>query len=320
MKFRHIHLLTALLLAPDKNYVALVGAACPPDGEDAADWVDCVAGVVRDTAQTCESACNGKCCVGGTGNTTCNGARACIKKDGSCNGLNACYLLAVNSAGQPIVSGPSCVGASACDGLGGDDDPPDYITGSCNGYQACYHFATVGTFGNLLASCNGITACKEVCYNSDCVPAGSLNGACNADSVCAQGTIIFAFVCTDRDTSTPSDCFLEPLASTPLSSDGICDGSGQCINVPSAAPSEVPSDAPSLSSKPSDVPSSDPSTSNAPSNKPSSEPSSEPSSDPTTSSAPSSAPSLTKGKQSKGKSLKSQKSQKATKSGKWASF
>ena len=55
MKLQHIYLLTALLLATGKNYVALVGAACPPDGEDPADWVDCVDGVVLGTTETCES-------------------------------------------------------------------------------------------------------------------------------------------------------------------------------------------------------------------------------------------------------------------------
>ena len=130
-----------LLFAPGNMYVALVGAAvCPPDGNSTA-WVDCRNGVAFEsgasTGTTCKDACGGQCCfdsVYPSSEAPCLNATACIKKDGSYNGDDACKSLAFENigGGKPVISGPSCVGESACLRLGYDATAvPDFITKSC---------------------------------------------------------------------------------------------------------------------------------------------------------------------------------------------
>ena len=279
MKFQHIHLLTALLLAPGNTYVAFVGATCPPPGEDLALWVDCRNGnefnATGATGRSCFAACNDgtgiPCCTFGSSGNSCGEAFACIKKDGSCNGPDSCVRLALSATGgpQPAISGPSCVGDTSCDSLGGNAaaSVPDFITKSCVGNGACAGLGFGGSFGNVLSSCNGNSACWDV--NGG----GSLNGSCNGDSVNFVGACqINDFtgedftspqVCNSNDAPSGQDCFMD--TTNPLTPSGICDGAGQCVNVPSAAPSDKPSlssqpsDEPSLSSQPSEMPSDMPS-------------------------------------------------------------
>mmetsp|Transcript_3810 Transcript_3810/g.8878 ORF Transcript_3810/g.8878 Transcript_3810/m.8878 type:complete len:339 (+) Transcript_3810:141-1157(+) len=294
MKFQHIHLLTALLLAPGNTYVALVGATCPPPGEDPALWVDCRGGnefnATGATGRSCFAACSDgtgiPCC---TSSSSCGEAFACIKKDGSCDGPDACARLLLSATGgpQPAISGPSCVGDSSCDSLGAGAAPvPDFITKSCVGFTACAGLGfgnpatpqAEGSFGNVLSSCNGNLACEGV--NGG----GSLNGSCNGDSVystgiCESNDFTTPQACNSNDAPSGQDCFVD--TTNPLTPDGICDGAGQCVNVPSAAPS----DEPSLSSQPSDMPSD----------------------------MPSDEPSMTKGTKTKAESTKAPKSSKMSK-------
>jgi len=301
-----------LLFAPGNMYVALVGAAvCPPDGNSTA-WVDCRNGVAFEsgasTGTTCKDACGGQCCfdsVYPSSEAPCLNATACIKKDGSCNGDDACKSLALYSGGKPVISGPSCVGPNACLRLGYNATAvPDFITDSCVRANSCGYLGEASAFGNVLSSCNGDNACNGLCAGTCTeVSVGSLNGSCNIEvigdpSECSGATITTPQACkldptNNKNAGLGVDCFVDTNSLTPLTPDGICDGAGQCVNMPSAAPSDVPSNVPSTSSTPSSAPSLSSDPSSQPSKSPSDMPSDEPSSDLSTSpsSGPSPAPS-----------------------------
>ena len=155
----------------------LFGGSCP------AGYVDCVNGNVGGTVKPCAIECAGKCCVG---DDACYATTACIKQDGSCDGDSACNSLGFLSSGGIggiLVSGPSCVGISACADV--------YLRNTVN---------TVARVIILTNSCLCRNSCLRHCTN-DPGPPSSLPGlpACgqsinnvvgNSNAVCAVSSIV----------------------------------------------------------------------------------------------------------------------------------
>ena len=113
---------------------------CPPPGEDPNDWVDCDNGYVRGTDELCVEACGDDCCDGYNSCTVYT--TACIKKDGSCSGREACEYAGYYSSYGLRISGPSCVGSQSCRtifeynyGMGVVS-----LTNSCLCHEACYAY------------------------------------------------------------------------------------------------------------------------------------------------------------------------------------
>ena len=110
--------------------------------------IDCVHGYERGgTGLTCEEACDGDCCVGGTNEfgqkkRACGGFTGVVHRDGSCNGRTACKSATIGE-----VKGPSCTGDYPCEYL-----KSSLVTESCNGWRICYK-SEVSLI--IEGSCNG---------------------------------------------------------------------------------------------------------------------------------------------------------------------
>ena len=108
--------------------------------------VDCVDGFERDTDLSCDKACAGECCAGGTNNSVCRGFTGHVHRDGSCTGKAACTHATIDE-----VKG-SCKGLQACMYATIDE-----VTGSCTGKAACRR----GTFDLATESCNQDFICRS---------------------------------------------------------------------------------------------------------------------------------------------------------------
>ena len=137
----------------------MLPAACPPPGEDPNEWVDCVNGFVRGTGTKCEDACNGQCCTGGW--DACDYTTACIKKDGSCNGRDACFSTGQDSSYAIEISGPSCIGEDACRSMFRNKRQGTgviSVTNSCLCFDSCYEHCG-SDFSSASDPLPGLPAC-----------------------------------------------------------------------------------------------------------------------------------------------------------------
>ena len=141
-------------------------SSCPTDGT----WVDCVEGKVRGTDTSCNDACDGACCTGYDYNDACFLTTACIKKDGSCNGQNACGRLGLGSNYQIQVSGPSCTSYYACSKMFRNNPNSGAIslTKSCLCANSCfdylrgkYHCSYDLSSSTLTPALDDLPACGE---------------------------------------------------------------------------------------------------------------------------------------------------------------
>ena len=180
-----------------QNVPGKIGSACSDPCPSDGNWVDCYNGYVRGTDTPCNDAtdpdaCGTDCCVW---DYACYKTTACIKKDGSCNGYLACdslgapYVYDWSDTPDPInyslhVSGPSCVGESACYklffgsyGFGPRDTGGVVsITNSCLCERSCFDFAELSSHcsesyyqywytDNKPQPLPGLPACGESFYN-----------------------------------------------------------------------------------------------------------------------------------------------------------
>eukprot|EP00581_Thalassiosira_minuscula_P031283 CAMPEP_0183763434 /NCGR_PEP_ID=MMETSP0739-20130205/9697_1 /TAXON_ID=385413 /ORGANISM="Thalassiosira miniscula, Strain CCMP1093" /LENGTH=513 /DNA_ID=CAMNT_0026001853 /DNA_START=121 /DNA_END=1662 /DNA_ORIENTATION=+ len=177
-----------------------------------AGFVECDDGMAvidgkKSTDITCETACDGKCCVGGswggsysescqhfTGavcmdRKSCNGYLACHNAKisyvtNSCRGEYACHHSQISSAVD------SCFETMSCTMFGGYRGAVGKVVNSCHGERAC-HWAVTGEWGDgggissvgdILDSCQGNNACREMAVNGGTI--GNVVESCIGSESC----------------------------------------------------------------------------------------------------------------------------------------
>eukprot|EP00580_Thalassiosira_gravida_P004928 CAMPEP_0201654266 /NCGR_PEP_ID=MMETSP0493-20130528/45407_1 /ASSEMBLY_ACC=CAM_ASM_000838 /TAXON_ID=420259 /ORGANISM="Thalassiosira gravida, Strain GMp14c1" /LENGTH=516 /DNA_ID=CAMNT_0048130817 /DNA_START=530 /DNA_END=2081 /DNA_ORIENTATION=+ len=179
--------------APDNG--RRLATKCPGDS------IMCENGIVAGGNDTCESACDGSCCVGVyacvefTGelcmdNVTCMGYDACYKANidlvvGGCNGFYACAYAAEDYGSSIGAVSNSCRGDSSCLFVADDFGSIDGIFNSCIGEKSCESAADRGgKIGALLDSCHGERACYRVAFNNGDVM--GIYSSCNETEACSR--------------------------------------------------------------------------------------------------------------------------------------
>lgn len=122
--------------------------------------VECVLGFnATDLSQSCEDACDGKCCGGG--DRPCDKFTGSVCKDDvSCFGNFSCYYATIDL----VVEG--CNGAEACYYAGYDSvSNIQEINNGCRGEKACAEAAEYGAIGSIKDSCIGYKACLFAAYD-----------------------------------------------------------------------------------------------------------------------------------------------------------
>ncbi|KAL3765264.1 hypothetical protein ACHAW5_000265 [Stephanodiscus triporus] len=142
---------------------------------------------------TCAEECGGDCCVG---DGACDGFTGKVYRDGSCDGIHACFGAII-----PTVSGGGCNGDYACkkanipavdDSCNRGKNSCSYVgyygivdgwmVKSCQGDKACFAlaYAKSGKVHNVSKSCKGEQACAHNEYNTH----GDILKSCNANHAC----------------------------------------------------------------------------------------------------------------------------------------
>jgi hypothetical protein len=147
--------------------------------------IDCVNGFERGTGLTCDRACDGDCCAGGTSvfgyDSPCRGFTGLVHRDGSCTGKSACQ-----NANIDEVKGPSCTGNRAC-----YQAKSTIVESSCNGDGVCNN-AEVGL---IEGECNGSTPCSNG-ETYDSIIDGKLlrEETCDGEFSCSGGIIATSII------------------------------------------------------------------------------------------------------------------------------
>ena len=162
---------------------------------DEDDFIECEGGYVKgsDNSVSCESACDGKCCVGvyeyeGETYQACDGFTGKVCKDSiSCVGIYSCYYATVDSVAN------GCYGDFACDGAAAFGGSIGNITSSCHGKSACKLAASFGgSIEGIKESClDGEDSCANAAagyinddFESDGGSIGMIESSCIGDSSC----------------------------------------------------------------------------------------------------------------------------------------
>lgn len=270
---------------------------CPPEF----GVVTCKYGVDVENGDSCQSACDGHCCVDtdsdsefddpcyeftGTickdGNS-CNGNEACRmahidKIIGGCNGNRACTYADV----EEIVD--SCLGEKACKSFRGETDR---IVRSCSGYRAC-NYADVK---EIVESCLGDKACYN--FGDDTgyrTGEGEIVNSCLGDKACENvewiGTITRS--CSDekacRNAGIDAGQLFDLVDCCNMNGgcEGIIAAPSTCgTNNPTSAPTLKPTTNPTTNPSPDPTPNPTPNPTTNPTSNPSPDPSTNPTSNPT---------------------------------------
>ena len=162
---------------------------------DKDDFIECEGGFVKDSdnSVSCESACDGKCCVGvyeydGETYQACDGFTGKVCKDSiSCVGIYSCYYATVDSVAN------GCYGDFACDQVAAFGGSIGNITSSCHGRSACSLAASYGgSIEGIKESClDGEDSCANAAagyinddFESDGGSIGMIESSCIGDSSC----------------------------------------------------------------------------------------------------------------------------------------
>lgn len=146
-----------------------------------------------------------ECCIGVD---ACYMFTGCVKKDGSCNGTQACSYAYASSIKNSCKDEKSCYYLASAGGEVGE------VKNSCEGASACSYLAYDGSVGALKNSCSGTKACKHLgaeggvvselkhsCIGEDaCFGLGwvgevdSLKNSCKAEKACSYLGEVYATV------------------------------------------------------------------------------------------------------------------------------